>query len=222
MDQEQFVGAYFGNLSRYLAPHGYDPKALISAVWKGTEAMIRNGGEKTNEEVFWDTFCSIFGKRARADMPFFDAFYREKFDLVRESCGTNPQAAKTVAAIREMGFSTALATNPIFPAIATEKRCAWAGLNAHDFLLYTTYENSCACKPNLDYYRAILDRLGVRGEECLMVGNDVSEDMIAEELGMKVFLMTDCLINKKGEDISRYPQGSFAELLDYVKSLHKA
>ena len=42
-----------------------------------------------------------------------------------------------------------------------------------------------------------------------MVGNDVGEDMPAETLGMRVFLLTDCLINKDGADVSRWPHGSF-------------
>ena len=77
-------------------------------------------------------------------------------------------------------------------------------------------ENSRFCKPNLDYYREVLGKLRAEPEDCLMVGNDVGEDMIAEKLGMDVFLLTDCLINKKGEDISRYPHGSFPELLRYI------
>lgn len=52
-----------------------------------------------------------------------------------------------------------------------------------------------------------------------MVGNDVSEDMITEKLGMKVFLLTDCLINKNEKDISAYPHGSFPELKDYLTRL---
>ena len=52
-----------------------------------------------------------------------------------------------------------------------------------------------------------------------MVGNDADEDMIAETLGMRVFLLTDCLINRNGKDISRYPSGDFTELLQYVRSL---
>ena len=52
-----------------------------------------------------------------------------------------------------------------------------------------------------------------------MVGNDVTEDMVAETLGMKVFLLTDCLINKKNVDISRYLQGGFAELKAYLQSI---
>ena len=52
-----------------------------------------------------------------------------------------------------------------------------------------------------------------------MVGNDVDEDMIAAELGMRVFLLKDCIINKSNADISNYPNGSFAELREYVAKL---
>ena len=50
-----------------------------------------------------------------------------------------------------------------------------------------------------------------------MVGNDTSEDMVAKTLGMKVFLLTDCLINKSNEDISKYKNGSFKDLIEYIK-----
>ena len=49
-----------------------------------------------------------------------------------------------------------------------------------------------------------------------MVGNDALEDIIAEQVGMQVFLLTGCLINKHNVDISRYPRGGFAELLEFV------
>lgn len=112
-----------------------------------------------------------------------------------------------------------LATNPIFPAVATRKRVVWAGLSVNDFELVTTYENSHSCKPNPAYYREILQKIGVSSEACLMVGNDVTEDMVAKTLGMKVFLLTDCLINKDNLDISRYPNGGYDELIAYIQNL---
>jgi FMN phosphatase YigB (HAD superfamily) len=112
-----------------------------------------------------------------------------------------------------------LATNPLFPAVATESRIRWAGLSPEDFELYTTFENSRYCKPNLAYYEDILATLSVSGEECVMVGNDVEEDMIAERLGMKTFLLTDCLINKNGEDISKWAHGGFEELKEFLMQL---
>ena len=50
-----------------------------------------------------------------------------------------------------------------------------------------------------------------------MVGNDVTEDMIAEKVGMSVFLLTDCLINKDEKDISAYQRGGFENLAEYLK-----
>jgi hypothetical protein len=35
---------------------------------------------------------------------------------------------------------------------------------------------------------------------------------------MRVFLLSDCIINKHDADISAYPQGSFDELLAYVRT----
>ncbi|MBR5799347.1 MAG: HAD family hydrolase [Lachnospiraceae bacterium] len=214
MDQEVFVKTYFGLLAKKLAPYGYEPDKLIQAVWAGTGAMVKNDGKESNEERFWQTFAQIYGVDAKKDIAVFDDFYRNEFAGVKDVCGYHPKAAETVRALKEKGFRVALATNPIFPQIATAQRIRWTGLTPEDFELFTTYENSHFCKPNLSYYEEVLERLGVTPQECLMVGNDVSEDMIAEKLGMKVFLLTDCLINKEDKDISVYPSGSFEQLLE--------
>ncbi len=217
MDQDTFVKAYFGLLAKKLAPYGYDPKALIGAIWQGTDAMIANTGERTNEEVFWDAFCRVLGEKARESEPILEEFYKVEFDGARAACGYNPEAARTIAVLKEKGFRLALATNPIFPAVATEARMSWVDLSPSDFELYTTYENSRYCKPKAEYYLAIAEQMCVSPEECLMVGNDVSDDLPAEQTGMKVFILSDCLINKEGKYISSYPQGSFAELIKFVE-----
>ena len=118
--------------------------------------------------------------------------------------------------IKEWGFRTALATNPIFPAVATESRVRWVGLEPSEFEWYTTYENASFCKPNPSYYAELLDKLALRPQECLMVGNDAAEDLAAQTLGVEVFLLTDCLINREGRDISACPQGGFDQLLEFV------
>ena len=67
---------------------------------------------------------------------------------------------------------------------------------------YTTYENINYCKPNPAYFKEVASRLGIEPSECLMVGNDAVDDIAAEKAGMKVFLLTDCLINKENVDIA--------------------
>ncbi len=217
MDQDLFAKTYFTSIAEAIAPLGYDPEAVVKGIWAGTKAMMKNTGEKTNEAVFWETFAAIFGDRVYDDMPAFDRFYTEHFDEIAAVCGHDPRAAEVIRLCHERGRRTVLATNPIFPRIATEKRIKWAGLSPEDFELFTTYETSRYCKPNLKYYTAILEELGISPEECLMVGNDMGEDMIARELGMKVFLLTDCIINRKEEDISVYPHGGFNDLLAFLR-----
>ena len=219
MEQEVFVKDYLGRMAAFLAPQGYDPQTLIRAIWAGTGAMVKNDGKALNEDVFWQVFNTFVGRDARQDEALFEDFYRTQFQKAKDSCGFNPAAAEAIREIKAMGYRLILATNPLFPAIATQSRARWAGVNPEDFELVTTYENSHFCKPNPDYYREILGKLALDGSECLMVGNDVGEDMIARTLGMKVFLLTDCLINKAGEDIKTYPHGSFPELLHYIRSL---
>lgn len=219
MDQDVFIKKYFGLLAQKLAPFGYDPEKLIQAVWAGTKAMVMNDGKVTNKDAFWIACDATLGCAASKDADIHMDFYRNEFNQVQEVCGFEPMAAQIIHSLKDRGYRVALATNPLFPAIATQNRIRWAGLRPEDFELYTTYENSRYCKPNLDYYRDILTQLNVSAEECLMVGNDVGEDMVTANLGMKVFLLTDCLINRTGADISQYPHGSFAELAEFIEMI---
>jgi len=216
MNQEAFTKLYFGGLAKKLAPLGYEPQKLINSIWAGTAAMVKNDGSQTNEETFWETFENVYGKPCRQDEPVFDSFYRNEFIAAKDACGFVPEAKELVDRLNAQGITVILATNPLFPAIATENRMQWAGLSTEDFALYTTYENSSFCKPNPKYYAEILEKFHLSPSDCLMVGNDAAEDMVAETLGMKVFLLTDCLLNTKNLDITHYPQGGFAELNAYL------
>lgn len=219
MDMDVFTTGYFKLLAKKAAPYGYEPQELVKAIWHGTAAMVRNDGSCLNEEAFWKDFSATYGEQALRDKPLFEEFYAKEFQQAQQFCGFNPKAAGTVSGIRKAGYRIGLATNPLFPAVATESRIRWAGLRPEDFEFYTTYENIGYCKPNLEYYRELLRRTQLCPEDCLMVGNDVGEDMIAEKLGMHVFLLADCLINKGNEDISRYPHGGFDALKAYIEKM---
>ncbi|HIU35408.1 MAG TPA: HAD family hydrolase [Candidatus Fimenecus excrementigallinarum] len=216
MDQKQFVHAYFHSLYAALEPFGFTKEAFQKAMWGSVGAAIQNDGATTNEEAFWRAFQTFTGIEPKAVLPVIEGYYRREFQEVSKSCGYTPYAKQTVERLRKKGRAAVLATNPVFPRAATESRIRWAGLSPEDFLLYTTYESCHYCKPNLKYYREILERLDLQPQECLMVGNDVEEDMIAEKLGMQVFLLTDCLINRSGADIARYPHGGFRDLQRFL------
>lgn len=218
MDQDLFVKDYLHRLAAYMAQYGYEPKAIADTVMEGVVAMVKNDGSISNEEAFWNLFANRFGNEVLNDLPKFEEFYRTEFQKVSASCGYNERAKEIIEFVKQKGLKPVLATNPLFPQIATYSRARWAGLNPEDFAYITTYENSSFCKPNPMYYQQILEKLGLKAEECVMVGNDSREDTVPAQLGMSVFLLTDCLINK-GEDVSKYPNGGFDELKEFLEGV---
>lgn len=220
MRQDEFTKAYFEGLSRRLAPYGYDPQKLVAGVWQGTKAMVKNDGKLTNEKVFWKEFATVFGDRVYDDVEKFNEYYVTDFDKAQRHCGRNEQANKTIKALKGKGYMLVLASNPLFPIIAQKRRMMWAGVDPDDFALITSYENSRYCKPNPLYFKEIIDKLGVSADECLMVGNDTTEDTACMQVGLNFFLIPNCLLNKENKDISIYAHGSFEQLLDYVETLN--
>lgn len=221
MDQETFIKAYMGGLVKVAAPYGYEPSLLAKSIMAGTLAMFQNDGQKSNEDAFWASMQTVYGDKIMTDAHIFDDYYKADFQKVAEVCGCNPKANEVVKKAKAKGLRVALATNPLFPKIATESRARWAGLDVEDFDLITTFENYGHSKPNLEYYKDVMAELGVCPEECVMIGNDVDEDMIATKLGIGgVFLLTNDIINKSGTDIEQFPHGDYDDLLKFIDELN--
>ena len=219
MDQDKFVELYFGLLAKKMAPFGYNPEQYIKAIWAGTKEMIKNNGQATNEQVFFKKYSELFGEDAVKDEETLAEFYEKDFVKTQSVCRLDPETANVIKKLKEMGVKVVVATNPIFPKVAIMHRVKWAGLNPDDFEHITHYGNSRFSKPNPNYYLDIAEKLGVKPENCLMVGNDVSDDMPATKAGMKVFLKTRCLINKLNEDITQYPNGDWDKFWDYFYTI---
>lgn len=219
MDLGDFFKEYFKLLSVKLAPYGYEAKTLVKTIWEGVSKVEKNDGSRLNKEVFWEQFEKVYGIESREHRWVLDDFYLNEFQFLKDRCGFIPEAGGAVKEIKKKGLRTAVATKPIFPDEAILSRMRWAGVDVSDFDMYTSYDNSRRCKPDKEYYLEVASKMQLSPEECLMVGNDVSEDMVARYAGMKVFLMTDCLINTEQKDISSYPSGSFADLLKYIDTI---
>lgn len=219
MDQSVFIKSYFSSIAAKMKSFGFEPDVFTKGLWAGIDAMVKNNGVCTNEEAFWKAFSAVLGPSVKNHETDLRDFYANEFQQIQQVCGYDPKAARLVRWVRQSGMVTVLATNPVFPSIATESRIRWAGLDKEDFDYYTVYENSRYSKPNPKYYQAILDHLGLNAEDVLMVGNDVSDDMAAESVGIKVFLLTHSLINKDNEDINRWPHGGYDDLFSYLKNM---
>ncbi len=217
MNQDEFISNYFKSLCKKLAEYGYEPTAFSKAMWQSITDMITNDGTKANEEVFWNRMKGYYGEKIIDDQYIFESFYENNFDALKVFTFSDEGAKRVISLIKEKGARLVLATNPVFPKIATHKRIGWAGLDKNDFEIITTYENSSSCKPNTHYFLDLVERMGLKPEECIMVGNDTSDDTPAKAIGMKVFLLTQCLINTKNIDINDYPHGSFDDLCQFIQ-----
>ncbi|MBQ5749486.1 MAG: HAD family hydrolase, partial [Oscillospiraceae bacterium] len=129
----------------------------------------------------------------------------------------NPDFARSAVSLaHEKAERVILATSPIFPRCAVQSRLQWAGLSIDDFDYITSYENCSFSKPNPAYYTQILSEVGLDVKDCLMVGNDMQEDIeAAAAIGMEGYLITDCLIDRKQAPITCV-HGSQKEFLQWL------
>jgi len=220
--QDAFMSAYFPKLKEVFTRLGMDDELCIKAMWAGTHAMVRNDGERLNSQRFWDTFTEHLGLEAEKlneVQAACEQFYSKEFDAVRTIVDPSDIPKRLIPALASKGYSVVLATNPLFPACAVETRLGWAGLEMRNFQLTTHYENSSYCKPNPGYFREIFDKMNREPSQCFMAGNNPVEDMCVGELGSEIFLVTDCLENVDGVDITAFRRGTLSELERYLMAM---
>jgi len=219
--QDAFIGVYFTELKKVFVKLGFDADQSVAAVWAGTKAMIMNNGSQPNSQRFWQGFAdrlSLDDEQVKIAEDACDSFYSNEFNVVKKIMEPTDIPKRLIKAMLQKGYSIVLATNPLFPMCGVESRMGWAGLDPLDFLHITNYSNSTFCKPNLGYYEEIFTKINKAPDQCIMIGNNPAEDMCARELGAATFLVTDCLENETGMDISVFQHGSLAELETYLTS----
>ncbi|HHV93537.1 MAG TPA: HAD family hydrolase [Firmicutes bacterium] len=215
---DRFLTAYLEGAARKVQ-HLMNPQRFVKKLLAATEAMIHStDGERTNMEVFWDHFAQGLDVPLEQLIPLLDEFYLQDYPKIREIIGVvpNPAARELVERLIRRGYEVVIATNPVFPAVAIHERMRWGGIEDLPYALITTYENSCFCKPNVQYYAEILEHLGRLPHQCLMVGNNTCEDMVAGDLGIKTYLVDSYLL--EDGPFSREPdyRGSFDEMVEFL------
>ena len=219
LDQKRFVTSYFSLFVEKCRTLGYDSSAAAKGLSAGLAAMMVNDGSMTNKERFEITFSRESGIDSRSFNRNFASFYDEEFCTLVETATPSSDALKIIQTVKDKGYTVGLATTPLFPWQGTYHRIGWACLKPEQFALISTYEDFHYAKPHTGYYQEILDKLDRRASQCMMIGNDVKEDMVAQSLGMQVYLVTDCLLNENHGPITDIPKGSLSDLLVFCKEL---
>lgn len=218
MDNNLFIKYYFGSLTK-LFPH-IDSQLFIEKLFEATKAMVTNTSGNSNEEVFLNIFLPFLEINREDFLNKMNQYYLQDFLVVKQATWKNEWLIKAVKVLKEKGYQLAIATNPIFPMIANHQRIQWAGIDLKDFVYVSCYEKNCFCKPNPQYYQEVLLEVGVKAEECMMVGNDEEEDLVASTLGIKTYLISDCLINRTTSYKCDY-RGNGESFYHFVEQLPK-
>lgn len=219
-DMDQFLPAYFKLLGSYAADR-FDPRLLIQHLLTATEAMVRNTDPAiTNEWAFWNEFSRLTGFDPAEMIPFFHRFYETRFEGIRPLTQPRLEARSLVEWAFAEGYQVAIATNPMFPLVAVERRLNWAGLGVEmfDYDLITTYENMHATKPHRAYYVEILDLLGCKPEDALMVGDDWERDIApAASLGLQTYWVVDPEGEQLEKKVIDVGYGALGELRSWLE-----
>jgi FMN phosphatase YigB (HAD superfamily) len=218
LDLDAFMHGYFDLFGKHCASLGYDVEKAIEGLFAGMKAMLfESDGSSTNKERFDRSFSSASGIESESFNARFASFYDGAFNQLESAATRSERAIAVVKYLNDKGYELVLATAPLFPWQATHARLRWAGLDPTLFKTITTYEHCRYTKPHLSYYQNLLTEIERPVDRCLMVGNDVEEDMVVQELGMSAYLVTDCLINRKEAPIEGLQRGSLDDFHHFCK-----
>jgi len=218
MEMDEFIQKYFYEMG-IMFHDLIDGRVLAGYVMDSTEHMVKNLEDRTNEDVFFTRFKELIDGDLEVYKARFDEFYDTRFLNVKSTTHQSDPMVKAIRLLKKKGYDVVLATNPLFPMKANHHRIKWAGLEPEDFSYISSLEKNKYCKPHLEYYREVLDAIDKAPEDCMMVGNDALEDMIAGKLGIKTYLIEDHLLNKHNVEIKADYRGRYEEFYLFAKQL---
>ena len=189
---ETFLPSYFAALTKKLA-HLVAPEKLIAQLNASTHTMVANADPtRTLADTFAADFFPKIGLPRETLMPLFDDFYAREYRELRAYVNPIPEARAILRRAVESRLPMVIATMPVFPLVAVQQRLEWGKLADFSYALITAYENMRTSKPHPAYYREIAEKIGCAPEDCLMVGNEVQNDILpAKRAGMQTFWVTD-------------------------------
>lgn len=156
-----------------------------------TRALLDNRGRITNSEYYLNHFSREMEHLRPEFWTRFNHFYDTEFNQLCTMVKAVSAAQDVLRAIHENGLKLIAASNPLWPLSVQTIRLAWAGVETLPYSFITHIENSSFCKPQPEFYLEVCDKIKLKPEQCLMVGNDPLNDMIAGKTGMKTYLTSD-------------------------------
>lgn len=229
VEMDFFLKHYMDAIAAAFAPM-MEPPAFKKALMEATFDTIRNTDPSVgNLDAFAAAFTRRSGMPWESTWPVIQRYYLEEYPLLRKHVldlpGEEARVSEHCSTVRlvlrqciDNGWDIVLATQPIFPETAVRERMRWCGIEDFPWRFISNLDNMHFCKPHLEYYREVLDCAGLEPARCVMVGNDMQEDMVAKRVGTKTFLVEDYLIDR-GEDLAPDGRGRLADVPEAIERL---
>lgn len=217
MDITKFIDLYNKALAAAFIDLA-EPKEMIKNLWASTKHTIMNVNDKKNFDVFFEDFSKRMPGNVQDFIDRFSNFYDKEFSIVQGSTTVSNEIIEAVKVLKQKGYRLIIATNPMLPLKSNHIRIGWAGLDVSDFDYISNMELNTSCKPHLSFYEEVIEHNDIDISKTLMVGNDVQEDLVVSKLGMKTYLINDCLINRE-ESYSTDYESDYAGFLKFVHQL---
>lgn len=219
-DYDDFLKEYFKAITISVAPR-IKAVRFTEALIRSVEAMIENEDPSlSNRQVFFEDFVKRVNTPEDILLPMFEDFYANEFTKLKDvlAIEPHPKARAMMEVLFKEGYDVVIATNALFPAMAILERMRWGGVYGFPYRLITCYETMHFCKPNLKYYEEILRITGYQPEDCLMVGNNMDEDIVAGALGIKTYLVDDYLLDSGMTHCTPDLRSDFSGFVEFVLS----
>ncbi len=210
---EVFVPTYYSALAENLSDL-IPPDAMLGALRTGVkQMMLSHDPARTLQQVFEAEFYPRLDVASEPLRQRLMRFYREVFPTLGSATRQRPGARELVDWAVAAGHHVALATDPLFPLVATEERVRWAGLDPARFELISSFETFHFTKTHPAYFAEMLGRLGWPDEPVVMAGNDVERDLrTAARLG------PDHLSRRDGRKRPYDRSGNLADLRQWIEA----
>jgi len=194
---------------------------FVKELLASTDVMENTSdGTITTLDDFLNDFCPKFEIDHETIRSRFLEFYQTQFNVIQPLISQMEGAKPLLEGIKQHlpDVKVILATNPVFPFIAVQKRMEWGGISEDYFDLITHAENSNYCKNNKNYWLEITDKFDIKPEEALVIGNDVFRDLVAKKHGFKTYLVENAVENEEALTEETKPdfRGTLEDLYQYL------
>lgn len=222
VSMRDFIPSYVRSLSSHFADLA-DRRIFRDTFLAATHALLASDdGDTTNEELFLASVERHLGIGAALFKERLGLFCEDGLADLAPLVRALPLARTILARCFDRGLTVVIATNPVFPRPVVEARLLWGKIHDYPYHLVTTYENTRYCKPHPNYFRDLLDHLGLGPDQCLMVGNDTEHDLAARQVGIPTFLVDTWLVDRHGAPFETDFRGGHMDLCRLAGRLGQA